>query len=44
MPFYSTIFSTMHKIKTRPYINKLRHRSVPNDIENEYKQFQGAIK
>ena len=34
--FFSTIFSTMHRIKNRLYINILKHSFLPNDIENEY--------
>ena len=36
MAFFKIIFSTMHKMKTRPYINNLRYSSLPNDSENEY--------
>ena len=34
--FFSIIFSTMHKIKSKPYIKNLRHRSLPYDSEKGY--------
>ena len=34
--FFSTIYSTMHNIKTRPYIKNLRHAFLSDDSENKY--------
>ena len=42
MQFLSSIYSTMHRIKSRPYIKNLRHHSLPNsDSGNSTENFNG---
>ena len=41
--FFSTIFSTMHKIETRACIKNLRNGSLPYDSANKYRKLKVAM-
>ena len=36
LTLFSTIFSTLHKIKTKQKINNLRHRFLPTGVKNDH--------
>ena len=41
--FLIILTSTSHKTKTKPYINILRHASLPIDLSNMYTNFKADI-